>query len=113
MSGGLFDRLDAELNAREKTPGLLMSDVLAMPDDQRKVINWMIRRKTVELPDLARFLERDEQSAQDMMAGLIELGYVRSFEKNGVLRYQVRLAPKRGRTMPENLWQALDDKVEE
>jgi hypothetical protein len=29
-----------------------------------------------------------------------------------VTTYRVRLAPKRGRTMPANLWQALDDKVE-
>jgi len=31
---GLFDRLDGELAAREKSPGLSMADLLALPEPQ-------------------------------------------------------------------------------
>lgn len=113
MSGGLFGRLAAELTAREKTPGLTMSDVLNMPDDQRQLFTWLLRQRTPGLTEVARFLGRDEAAAQAVLAGLVEQGLVREFEQRGTRRYQVRLAPKRGRTMPANLWQALDDKVEE
>jgi len=113
MSGGLFGRLEAELTAREKSPGLTMSDVLDMPDGQRQLINWLLRQRIADLAQVAHFLDCDEAAVRETLAGLVEGGLVREFEQRGTLRYQVRLAPKRGRTMPENLWQALDDKVEE
>lgn len=113
MSGGLYGRLQQELGAREKSPGLTMSDLLDMPDDQRQMINLLMRQKIASLADLARLMDREEAGARDLLTVLVEQGVVREFEQRGILRYQVRLAPKRGRTMPANLWQALDDKVEE
>jgi predicted transcriptional regulator len=108
----LYGRLQQELGAREKSPGLTMSDLLDMPDDQRQMINLLMRQKIASLADLARLMDREEAAARDLLTALVEQGLVREFEQRGVLRYQVRLAPKRGRTMPANLWQALDDKVE-
>jgi predicted transcriptional regulator len=90
-----------------------MSDLLDMPDDQRQMINLLMRQKIASLADLARLMDREEAGARDLLTVLVEQGVVREFEQRGILRYQVRLAPKRGRTMPANLWQALDDKVEE
>ncbi len=112
MSGGLYGRLQQELGAREKNPGLIMADLLNMPDDQRQLINWLLRQKTAVLAEVVRFMGRDEAAARDLLTGLVEQGLVREFEQRGTLCFQVRLAPKRGRAMPANLWQALDDKVE-
>lgn len=112
MSKGLFGRLEAELEAREKSQGLTMSEVLILPDDQRHLINWLLRQKSATLAEAAHFLGWEEPAAQTLVSELVGRGLLREYELHGALRYRVRLAPKSGRTMPENLWRALDDKVE-
>jgi hypothetical protein len=112
MSGGLFGRLEAELTAREINPGLTMADVLGLPDDVRRLITWLIRERTVDMEDLIRFMGSDEAVVRTLLDDLVEKGYVREFERRGAHCVQVRLAPKRGSTMSDSLWQAIDEKVE-
>ena len=109
---GLFDRLNQEMEAREKTPGLTMSDVLVFPEAERKLFNWMMRQRQVALEEVAARLGQDEAAARAKMAELMDKGYVREIDIRGEVRYRVRLAPKRGRDIPLNVWAALDDKVE-
>ena len=113
MSQGLFGRLEAELTAREKTPGLTMVEVLSLPDGQRQLINWLMRQKSASLAEVIAFVGGDEAVAGDLLNELEQQGFVRRVEIREAVSYQVRLAPKRGRTMPADLWQAIDDKVEE
>lgn len=112
MGKGLFDRLQRELEAREKSPGLVMSDLLTLPDALRDLLNWMIRQDQVTLADMTDFLGQDEASAREILADLLDKGLIRGIEIRGVTHYRVRLAPKRGGALPSNLWQALDEKVE-
>jgi len=113
MGKGLFGRLQNEVNAREKTPGVTVADILEMPDTLRDVINWMMREIQVSLPQVAQHLGKDEPSARTMLATLVDKGFVREIDLKGQLFYRVRLASKRKNTMPANLWKALDDKIEE
>jgi len=53
MAGGLLDRLNKEMEAREKASALSMADVLTLPDAQRKLFNWMMRQVDVGIADLA------------------------------------------------------------
>ncbi len=108
---GLFNRLQGELEAREQALGLRMADQLTLPEPQCGLLTWMIRQVRVELGEAAAFLHRDEEAARTILIGLRDKGFVREIEMRGVTTYRVRLAPKRGRTLPANLWQALADKV--
>ncbi|MBI2864731.1 MAG: MarR family transcriptional regulator [Chloroflexi bacterium] len=112
MSPGLFDRLNQEMQARDKTPGLTMSDVLVLPEAERRLLNWMMRADEVSLAEVADRLQADETAARARLAELMEKGYVREIDIHGDVRYRVRLAPKRGREIPLNIWSALDDKVD-
>ncbi len=109
---GLFNRLQGELEAREQSPGLRMSDLLALPEPQCGLLNWMIRHTQVDLAQAAAFLQQGEEGTRSVLADLRERGFVREIEMRGVTTYRVRLAPKRGKKMPADLWQALDDMVE-
>ena len=111
MSGDLFSRLQAEVEAREKAAGLSMADALALPDGSRKLFNWLVRRGEVGLADAAVFSGQDEATVRATLAGLVEQGFVRELELPEGPRYRARLAPKRGRDIPLNIWQALDDKI--
>ncbi len=113
MGKGLFGRLQNEMNAREKTPGVTVADILELPDVPRNLINWMMREIEVDLMEVANHLQTDESGAKKALAPLIDKGFVREIEMKGQVMYRVRLAPKRKSSMPSNLWKALDDKIEE
>lgn len=53
-----------------------MSDVLALPAQQRRVMIWMIRQNRITLADAAQRLECSEAEAQDVLDTLVEQGYV-------------------------------------
>jgi hypothetical protein len=112
VARGIFDRLEGELAAREKSPGLSMSDLLGLPEPQSGLLKWMMRQKAVASADVVAFLGGDEEQARLVLADLLEKGWILEFEIHSVIQYRVRLAPKKGRTLPGNLWQALSDKVE-
>lgn len=111
--GGLFDRLSSELAAREKAAGLSMADVLTLPEELRKLVNWMIRQEEVGLEEVAVFLQKDEPAAGRILETLIEKGFVRELEVSGKFRYRVRLASKRKRQVPLNIWQIIDEKTDQ
>jgi hypothetical protein len=112
MGRGIFDRVEGELAARAKSPGLSMADLLTLPEPQGGLLKWMIRQGQVSLADTVTFLGQDEEQTRGVLAELCQAAFVRSIEIRGVTHYRVRLAPKRGRALPANLWQALSDKVE-
>jgi hypothetical protein len=108
----MFDRLEGELSAREKSPGLSLSDLLTMPEPQSGLLKWMIRQRAAALADVVAFLGGDEAEARRVLADLLDKGLILELEMRGAIQYRVRLAPKRGRALPDNLWRALSDKVE-
>lgn len=112
MGRGMFDRVEGELAAREKSPGLNVADLLTLPAPQSSLLKWMIRQRAMPFADVVAFLGGDEEQAVHLLAGLVEGGLIREIEMRGVRQYAVRLAPKKGRALPANLWQALSDKVE-
>ena len=112
MGKGLFGRLQSELDAREESPGITMADILTMPDDLRTLVNWMIRRGQVTFAEVCAFLTQDETATRQVIKQLLEKHYAIEFELHGETMYRVRLAPKRRREVPLNVWQALDDKTE-
>jgi hypothetical protein len=108
----MFDRLEGELAAREKSPGLSMADLLTLPEPQSGLLKWMMRQESAAFADVVAFLGGDEEQAQQVLADLVDQGSIREVEIRGLRQYAVRLAPKKGRALPGNLWQALSDKVE-
>ncbi len=112
MSEGLFERLQQELEAREKAAGLSMADLLELPETLRKLVNWVMRQQDVRLAEAAAFLGLDEATSQATLAALVEKGFVRELTVRGEMCYRVRLARKRGRDLPLDVWRALDDRIE-
>ena len=88
-----------------------MAEVLELPDATRRLITWLIRQRTASLDEVVRFMASDAANSRALLADLVDRGYVREFELRGAQCFQVRLAPKRGRTLSADLWQALDTQV--
>jgi len=118
VSGGLFSRLQDELEAREKSPGLTMRDVLEMPAPLNRLARWMLREEQFTLAAAAAFLggaasEDAQTMAAGIIAGWLEKGYLREVPQAGELWYALRTASKRPRAVPLDLWAALQKKLEE
>lgn len=112
MARGIFGRVEAELGSREKSPGLSMMDVLDMPEALRDLLQWMMRQEYAFASDAAAHAGKNEAAVRGLIAPLIENGNVVEFELKGKPAFRVRLARKRGRDLPADLWQALNDKIE-
>ncbi len=113
MSGGLFGRLQGELAAREKSPGLTMRDVMNMPSPLNRLAQWMLREEQFTCDGVAGFLDGDAAKAAEVVADWLDKGYIREVTIRGEAYYIVRTASKRPREVPLDLWAALQDKVEE
>ncbi|MEZ4862429.1 MAG: hypothetical protein R3C14_14020 [Caldilineaceae bacterium] len=110
MGQGLFGRLQQELAAREKTAGVTMADILELPPVERQLLNWLMRTGEVSASAVTAQVG-DKAQAQSLLAGFITRGFVREYTSGDAVYYQVRLAPRRQRTLPTSLWQALTDKL--
>jgi hypothetical protein len=85
--------------------GVTMVDVLALPDELRTIVIWLMRQGEAGLPELAAHVEQDEAIAGILVADLVTQGFVQEMlnEGKGQPRYRVRLAAKRGRQTPPDL----------
>ncbi len=107
-----LDRIRVELDGGERAAGLSLAELLALPDPQRGLANWIMREGEVDLAAVSARLGQSEEQARAFLADLVSRGFLREVEVRGRLLYQMRLGRKRGRELPANLWQALDDKTE-
>lgn len=110
MTPSLFDRLQQELAAREKVVGVTMADILQLPPVERQLMTWLVRAGSVPRAEVVAHWGHAEQS-QSLLTGLIAKGFVHEYESSGELHYSARLAPRRQRELPVNIWQALIAKL--
>jgi hypothetical protein len=102
-----------ELNSSEEEgekddTGLSMLDILTLPEDQQQIINWMTRQRAVSLADVVAQMGQDEAVARTMLDTLMGKGFVQEIPGEGELHYRTKMAFKRRRQLPSNIWQALE-----
>ena len=113
MGKGSFDRLQNEIEAREKSPGLSMADILNLQEPLAGLVNWMMRQPQIDLPGVMAFLEQNETQAQALMQQLVDKGFLTEIEKGGAHYYRVRLASKKVGKLSDGVWNSMDKKAEE
>ncbi len=110
MPKGLFDRLQHTLAERTPSGGLTLADLMALPSDQRQLVNWLTRNGVASWLEISTQVGGTEQ-AQRLLEALQAKGFVEQLDGSTVPHYQVRLAPRRKRKVPTGLWQLLTDKL--
>jgi amino acid permease len=91
------------------TIGFSLTDVVMLPDTQRQLVNWMMRRGEVSLAQVAAYRREVEDEARRPLKLLIEQGLVRERQVQGVPYYRVRLRPKRRSQLAQDIWQTLEE----
>ncbi|MDH5506385.1 MAG: hypothetical protein OEZ02_04125 [Anaerolineae bacterium] len=117
---GLFDRIQSELDNRDDEGGLSPLDLKDLPSPLRKIMRIMLRKVEItsaelfvavgEMPEDDR-LNKDE--LLEVLKALIKQGWLITLGEGEGMRYKVNLRRKRGSTLANSFWSALDDKMEE
>ena len=113
MGEGIHDHLEEDVAACERSPGLSMGDILALPDPLGRLCSWMLRQQQVSNGDVVGFLEGDEQRALECLQYLRTKGFIRDVAVAGNTCYRLHLAPTRRRVGAPDVWRALQAGVED
>ena len=113
-------RVDSSLKLTPRgewdTVGLTVADLVALPEDQRRLVNWLLRQGTVKRQavtavEAATHLGQDETKIRNTLDALVSEGVVKKSEDaagTGETRYQPSLILRRGRRVPREIWKALE-----
>ncbi|MBD2455003.1 hypothetical protein H6G80_13015 [Nostoc sp. FACHB-87] len=87
--------------------GLSMADVLLLPPQQRKIVQWLIKHPdSVTLTQVSIHLDLNQQATLALLDELVDEGFVQQILTGGEVKYRVNLAAKRG-IQQQNLQQTL------
>jgi amino acid permease len=89
--------------------GLTMTNILALPEDQRDLINWMMRSGRVNLEQVATYLGQTPNETRLYLVALIEQGLVQTLNANTNPHYEVRMAATRSRHLSPQLAELAAD----
>jgi len=111
MAHDILANLLLEIDALDSTPGVLLTDMLEMPDTIRVFFNWILRRKHVTLEQVAAYLNQEESGAVlPIITGLTSRGLVEELEIEGETRYRLktRSLPQHRHVLRMDLWDDLE-----
>jgi DNA-binding MarR family transcriptional regulator len=111
--GGLFDRLQDEIDSRDKPGGLSPIDLLDMSPALAAVIQQIIRKNGMRLDQIAATLDQSPQETQKILDELVKKGFVRRVEVKEELWYKAHFGRKADKTLHQSVWAALDNVVED
>ena len=99
----VFDSLQPEQDRRGNPPERTMADVLALSEELRTIMDYLIEQGESELAEVAAHIGQDETSTRALLADLIEKGFVQELLAGSQHRYRVRLVSRRRIRLPLDL----------
>jgi hypothetical protein len=95
--------------------GLTVHDLLMLPDEQRRVLNWMQRHTPCSLRRVSSFLNRPDEYVFGLLDSLCQRGYVNAISTEDETLYEVYLTSMRQRRYQggqSNFFDALTEDVD-
>ena len=115
---GVFDRLNKEIQDKQKEGGITPLDLAGLPPALRKIMRLMLRELQLSypqlteavdsLPDAERLLRKDLDEALNVLTNQSWLIRIGQGEK---AIYKVNLRRKAGSTVASGIWNTLDSKL--
>jgi DNA-binding MarR family transcriptional regulator len=110
---GIFDRVQKEIDAREKQEGITPADLLDLSPQLRKLMNRITRDGQMTGDDAANLLGETLPNTLEMLNALVEKGYLEREKQDQGWIYRTRFARKRGSDIPVGIWSALGQRTRE
>lgn len=117
---GVFDRLNKEIQDKQKEGGITPLDLADLPPALRKIMRVMLREIHAGYPRLCEIIdglpEKDRLSREDLQSALNELTeqfwLVRIGEGEKAI-YKVNLRRREGSKLMAGIWSALDERLKQ
>ncbi|HEY9648477.1 MAG TPA: P-loop NTPase [Chroococcidiopsis sp.] len=87
---------------------LSMFDVLALPNAQRQIVNWVLRNGSATLKEIAAHMGEDEATLAPLVVALVDQGFIQQSEEEGELRYQPHFFGRPTQSSSD-LWKIMSD----
>lgn len=116
----LFDKLQNELDIREKQGGITALDLTELPAPLRKVMRTMLRKIELSKPEIAELFDaipederKDIKNLDSALKTLTKQGWLIAFGKDESERYKVNLRRKKGSALAASIFDKLEERMEE
>lgn len=115
---GVFDRLNKEIQDKQKEGGITPLDLASLPPALRKIMRVMLRELNAGYPRLCEIMdgmpEKDRLSREELQTALTELTaqfwLIRIGEGEKAI-YKVNLRRREGSKLMAGIWSALDERL--
>lgn len=85
-----------------------MTDVLSLPDDERNLVNWIMRQSNATLAQCVEKFQQPVTEIEERLCNLIQAGFLKQSEGKGEeCVYQPAMRTRRNRQVPKKIWDAL------
>ena len=115
---GVFDRLQRQIDDKNKQGGITALDLADLPPALRKIMRLMLRKLQLNYPQLCEAMdnmpEAERLSRADLDSALETLtqqAWLIRLGEGEKAVYKVNLKAKSGSTLASGIWTALDDKL--
>lgn len=115
---GIFDRLQRQIEDKQKEGGITALDLADLPPALRKIMRLMLRKLQMSYPQLCEAMdnlpENERLSHPDLdqaLESLTKQAWLIRLGEGQKAIYKVNLRPKSGSTLASGVWSALDEKL--
>jgi len=115
---GVFDRLQKEIQDKQREGGISALDLADLPPALRRIMRMMLRELQLDYPRLVEAVEaaskEERLSRAELNAALDTLtqqSWLTRLGEGERAIYKVNLRRKAGSTLASGIWASLDDKL--
>ncbi|MCJ7435960.1 MAG: hypothetical protein MUO77_20970, partial [Anaerolineales bacterium] len=104
-SGGTRSALDSP-----QISGLKPSEILFLPREQQKLINYLSRQRYARFHEIQQVMEMDDSQTLNILSIFKDAGYVHEVLRDGEIFYRIKFADSASQinnNLPKELWNAL------
>lgn len=117
---GVFDRLQKQINDKQKEGGITALDLADLPPALRKIMRLMLRQVQMNYPQLCEAIEKMPEGERmlqteldDALKTLSQQAWLIQIGEGERAIYKVNLRKKAGSTIASGIWQSLDAKLKD
>lgn len=115
---GVFDRLQRQIEDKNKEGGITALDLADLPPALRKIMRLMLRQLQMNYPQLCAAMdampEAERLSRTDLdqsLENLTRQAWLTRLGEGAKAVYKVNLRAKSGSTLASGIWASLDEKL--
>lgn len=115
---GVFDRLQRQIEDKNKEGGITALDLADLPPALRKIMRLMLRQLQMNYPQLCAAMdampEAERLSRADLdqsLENLTRQAWLTRLGEGAKAVYKVNLRAKSGSTLASGIWASLDEKL--